>query len=123
MTSHCRLRRRTSRLASQPELAEALGVIHLLAERDRAPAPMLDAEKDAAIASSRGCGIGGSSRRPRSSGAIRIHRPVRTPVQASLTGGLLQRSRRRGPASGDVLAISARPSRRRGRPALDAAVR
>ena len=67
-----------SRVASQPELAEALGVIHLLAEESgpgaRAPTP----RGTRPIASPRGCAIGASIRRSRSSAAIRPS-PRRTP--------------------------------------------
>ena len=68
-----------SRLASQPELAEALGVIHMLAEEIGPRRPCSDAEKDAAnrarrlaARSGRGCA------RSRSSAATRPS-PRRTP--------------------------------------------
>jgi hypothetical protein len=97
-----------SLIASQPELAEALGLIHLLAEEIGPRRPCSDAERDAAnrlTAWLRDRGVEAQIEEFRgysSFGAL-----YGALFTTSLVGGLLQRSRRRGPRRiGDLLALS-----------------
>jgi hypothetical protein len=97
-----------SRVASQPELAEALGVIHMLAEEVGPRRPCSDAERDAAnrlAAWLRDRGVDSQIEEFR--GYSSFTAPYSALFTTSLAGGLLQRSRRRGARrTGDVLALS-----------------
>ena len=85
-----------SLVASQPQLAEALGVIHMLAGEIGARRPCSDAEKDAAnrlTAWLHGRGV--DARIEEFEGYPSFAAPYAALFTASLAGGLLQRSRRR----------------------------
>jgi hypothetical protein len=97
-----------SRAASRPDLAEALGVIHMLAEEIGPRRPCSDAERDAAnrvAAWLRDRGVDSQIEEFR--GYSSFAAPYAALFTTSLAGGLLQRSRRRGVRrAGDALALS-----------------
>ena len=87
----------SSLVASQPQLAEALGVIHMLAGEIGPRRPCSDAEKDAAnrlTAWLHDRGV--EARIEEFEGYPSFAAPYAALFTASLAGGLLQRSRRRG---------------------------
>jgi hypothetical protein len=97
-----------SLVASQPELGEALGLIHMLAEEIGPRRPCSEAEMDAANRLSawlRDRGV--DARIEEFRGYASFAAPYGALFTTSLAGGLLQRSRRRGVRRlGDVLALS-----------------
>jgi hypothetical protein len=96
-------------VASQPQLAEALGVIQMLSEEIGPRRPCSDAERDAAnrlTAWLHDRGV--EARIEEFEGYPSFAAPYAALFTASVAGGFLQRSRRRGVRrAGDVLALSA----------------